>query len=162
LRRLTLLRHGHAEREDPQGDAERALTRRGEQEAWSGAARLAALGLAPQRILASAAVRTRQTASIAQASFGLAGAALTLEPRLYLADTLTLLEVIAEVGPEVEHLLVVGHNPGLSELVHLLAPRGGFGSLETGAWATLETPVRAWGELEAERAVLDRSEAPGR
>ena len=162
MRRLTLLRHGHAEREGAQGDAERALTRRGEQEAWSSAARLAALGLVPQRILASAAVRTRQTATIAQASFGLPGTALSLEPRLYLADPFTLLEVIAEVAAEVDHLLVVGHNPGLSEIVHLLAPRSRFDSLETGAWATLETPVRIWGELEAERAVFDRSEAPGR
>jgi phosphohistidine phosphatase len=162
MKRLTLLRHGHAEREGAQGDAERALTRRGEQEAWSSAARLAALGLAPQRILASAAVRTRQTASIAQASFGLPSTALSLEPRLYLADTFTLLEVIAGVDAEVDHLLVVGHNPGLSEMVHLLAPRCRFDSLETGAWASLETPIKAWNALEAERAAFDRSEAPAR
>ena len=162
MKRLTLLRHGHAEREGAQGDAERALTRRGEQEAWSASARLAGLGLLPRRILASAAVRTRQTAVIAQTSFGLPRDAMTLEPRLYLADTFTLLDVIAGVEDDVEHLLVVGHNPGLSELVHLLAPSSRFSSLETGAWATLETPVRSWGELEAERAVFDRSEAPGR
>ena len=45
---------------------------------------------------------------------------------------------------------------------HLLAPRRRFSSLETGAWATLETPVSAWNALEAERARFDRSEAPGR
>ena len=162
MKRLTLLRHGHAEVEGADGDAERALTRRGEQEAWRSAARLAALGLVPQRLLASAAVRTRQTAGIAQASFGLSATALSPDPRLYLADTFTLLEVIGETDPAIEHLMVVGHNPGLSELVHLLAPRSRFSSLETGAWATLETPVSAWNALEAERARFDRSEAPGR
>lgn len=162
MKRLTLLRHGHAEREGAAGDAERALTRRGEQEAWSASARLAELGLLPQYILASAAVRTRQTAGIAQASFGLPREAMALEPRLYLADTFSLLDVIAGVADDVGHLLVVGHNPGLSELVHLLAPNSRFSSLETGAWATLETPVKTWGGLEAERAVFDRSEAPGR
>ena len=78
MRRLTLLRHGQAEAEGAQGDAERALTRRGDQEAWSSAARLAALDLIPQRILASVAIRTRQTAQVAQSSFGLPSTALTL------------------------------------------------------------------------------------
>jgi phosphohistidine phosphatase len=162
VRRLTLLRHGQAEAEGAQGDAERALTRRGDQEAWSSAARLAALDLIPQRILASTAIRTRQTAQIAQSSFGLPSAALTLEPRLYLADAFTLLEAIAGVSAELDHLLVVGHNPGLSELVHLLAPRSSFGSLETGAWATLEIQSLSQGALDAVHASFDRAEAPAR
>jgi len=141
VRRLTLLRHGHAEAEGAQGDAERALTRRGDQEA---------------------AVRTRQTAQIAQSSFGLPSTALTLEPRLYLADAFTLLEEISGVSAQVDHLLVVGHNPGLSELVHLLAPRSSFGSLETGAWATLEIQALSQGALDAVRASFDRAEAPAR
>ena len=107
-------------------------------------------------------MRTRQTAQIAQSSFGLPSSALTLEPHLYLADAFTLLEAIAGVSAGLDHLLVVGHNPGLSELVHLLAPRSRFGSLETGAWATLEIQALSQGALDAVHASFDRAEAPAR
>ena len=66
------------------------------------------------------------------------------------------------MSAELDHLLVVGHNPGLSELVHLLAPRSSFGSLETGAWATLEIQSLSQGALDAVHASFDRAEAPAR
>lgn len=160
-RRLTLLRHGEADRAGDAGDDHaRRLTKRGEREAWESATRIASLPPPPERILASAAPRARQTATIALDALGLPSRLLTVDPQLYLAEVRGLLEAIAAVEDDCTHLLVVGHNPGLSELVHVLAPGGAFGSLDTGAWCTLESPAESWALLETARARLERAEAP--
>lgn len=162
-RRLTLLRHGEAAPPGKAGadsDFGRALTRRGESEAWDSASRIATASPAPTRIIASDARRTSQTAAIARDALGLPSRDHAVDPRLYHADVRALLAVIAEVDDACGHLLVVGHNPGLSELVHVLAPGSAFGSLATGAWCTLESPAESWALLESDRARLERFEAP--
>lgn len=162
-RRLTLLRHGEATpvgKDGPGGDFARTLTRRGEREAWESATLIASASPTPSYVLASEAPRARQTASITLDALGLPSRALSVDPRLYLADVRMLLDVIATVDDACTHLLVVAHNPGLSELVHVLAPGSAFGSLATGAWCTLESPASAWALLESDRARLERSEAP--
>ena len=160
-RRLTLLRHGEATpaaegADGASGDFARTLTRRGGREAWESATRIASLPHPPACVLASEAPRARQTATIALDALGLPSRALTVEPRLYLADVRMLLDVIATVDDTCLHVLVVAHNPGLSELVHLLAPGSAFGSLATGAWCTLESPAASWALLEVYRARLER------
>lgn len=157
-RRLTVLRHGEAA--PAHLDFERRLTRRGEREAWESATRIATLPPTPDRILASEAPRARQTATIALDALGLPARALLVEPRLYMADVRALLDAIAAVDDTCGHLLVVAHNPGLSELVHVLAPGSAFGSLATGAWCTLESTAESWALLEADRASVLRAEAP--
>ena len=158
-RRLTLLRHGEATpvgKDGPGGDFARTLTRRGEREAWESATLIASLPQPPACVLASEAPRARQTATIALDALGLPSRSLTVDPRLYLADVRMLLDVIATVDDACTHLLVVAHNPGLSELVHVLAPGSAFGSLATGAWCTLESPAGSWALLEVDRARLER------
>lgn len=158
-RRLTLLRHGEATpagKDGPGGDFERRLTRRGENEAWEGATRIASLPPPPEAILASEAPRARQTAAIALDALGLPSLSMTVVPQLYLADVRALLEAIGAVDDACMHLLVVGHNPGLSELVHTIAPGSAFGSLATGGWCTLRTPAASWALLEVDRARLER------
>ena len=159
IRRLTLLRHGEATpvgKDGPGGDFARTLTRRGEREAWESATLIASLPQPPACVLASEAPRARQTATIALDALGLPSRLLNVDPHLYLADVRGLLEAIAAVDDACTHLLVVGHNPGLSELVHVLAPGSAFGSLATGAWCTLESPAESWALLEGDRARLER------
>ena len=158
-RRLTLLRHGEATpvgKDGPGGDFARTLTRRGEREAWESATLIASASPTPSYVLASEAPRARQTASIALDALGLPSRALSVDPRLYLADVRMLLDVIATVDDACTHLLVVAHNPGLSELVHVLAPGSAFGSLATGAGCTLESPAGSGALLEVDRARLER------
>ena len=162
-RRLTLLRHGEAApvgKDGPDGDFGRMLTRRGEREAWESATLIASASPAPGHVLASEAPRARQTATIALDALGLPSRALSVDPRLYLADVRMLLDVMATVDDACTHLLVVAHDPGLSGLVHVLAPGAAFGPLATGAWCTLESPASAWALLGSDRARLERCAAP--
>jgi phosphohistidine phosphatase len=124
LRELILLRHAHAEAAPLDGnDAERPLSVRGRTEATQAAARLLARGLVPDLVLFSPAVRTRQSAEILRTALGLPLAAFREAGPLYLASATMLRAQIAAVEPNIHRLMIIGHNPGLSELAEALDPR---------------------------------------
>jgi phosphohistidine phosphatase len=148
---LLLLRHAKAvAAEQPLADSARLLAERGERDARRIGARLQQYQPPPSRILTSPAARALRTAQLVAIAFDQPLEAIVLEPRLYLAEPPALRTVIAEQDAALESLLVVGHNPGLSELVHELLPAFDVDDLPTGAVVVLEYPVNmAWTQLEA-------------
>ena len=68
------------------------------------------------------------------------------EPRMNEADVPAMLDVVRETPPEVETLLLVGHNPGLEDLVLTLAGDGLDDSLERlrAKFPTSAVAVLAW------------------
>lgn len=146
MRRLTLLRHGRAEW--PAGqyrDYDRPLDSIGLEQARQAAQRLAEDPSPPTLIVCSTAQRTAQTA--AAVSQALAGRRVPQKEdrRFYMASLESLLQVIGELGGQATHLLVVGHNPSLSELAQrLLRSHSGLG---TGELLTVELPLDDWRSL---------------
>ncbi|MFO1188808.1 MAG: histidine phosphatase family protein [Alphaproteobacteria bacterium] len=117
LRRLIVFRHAKAERGATEGaDFGRPLAPRGRRDAAGIGRALAALGPAPDLVLCSAATRAKET-------WALAGGAFEPRPKvlmrrdLYLADAGAVLAVIKEAGGHAATLVVVGHNPGLQDLL---------------------------------------------
>jgi phosphohistidine phosphatase len=144
VRRLTLLRHAHAEPKRPTGtDAERTLDRRGVAEAAEMARRLDDRRWPPDLILVSPAIRTRQTAMAIERQFGLLGEQTVVAAELYLAEAAELLDAIRSITPTTRHLLVVAHNPGISDLARLLAP-GEARDLDTAGMLTGVFAADAW------------------
>lgn len=162
-RRLTLVRHGHAENKGPgHRDFERALDCRGVAEVNEMARRCLDLGLVPDLVLVSPALRTVQTAGTFQRMLERAPRQLQLEPSLYLAAADTLLGRIRETADDVGHLMVVAHNPGLSDLAEQLAPAAHVGGLETGAICSMQLVAADWGAVRPGQAQDLRYDAPGR
>jgi phosphohistidine phosphatase len=123
MKRLLLLRHAKAvPATDPLGDSARPLAERGERDAQRIGQRLRRHGLRPTLILSSPAVRALRTARVVAAAGDYPDERIALDPRLYLAEPATLMAIIAAQSAAIETLLVVGHNPGLTELVHRLLP----------------------------------------
>jgi phosphohistidine phosphatase len=118
--RLLLLRHGKAAWPDGVDDMDRPLARRGREAARRMGAYLAEEGLVPDLALVSPARRTEETWALAKPA--LAGVPARSEPRIYEAPAERLMSVVAGVEPAVGTLLLVGHNPGLEELLRLLIP----------------------------------------
>jgi phosphohistidine phosphatase len=118
VRRITLVRHGHAAAHAEGGDFMRPLDNRGQREVARTAAAIFARVGAPSMILASPAVRTTQTATLLgkQLSAPAATLPIVFERSLYHADWSHLLEVLQASDDATPHLLLVGHNPGISEL----------------------------------------------
>jgi phosphohistidine phosphatase len=139
MKRLLLLRHAKAEPgAAPLADIARPLAARGERDAQHIAGRLRSSVGSLDLILASPAARTLQTAEIVAAIFGYPRDAIALERALYLAEPVAISDVIAARGGSADRVLVVGHNPGLTELAHALLPSFDVDDLTTSALVALD------------------------
>ena len=145
MKRLTLMRHGNAQWKDPQiSDFDRPLNRRGHSEAEAMGRRLLELQLVPTILLTSNARRAIQTADIIARALGISARNVRRVEPLYLAPADDILQMIQSTGPRIPHLMIVGHNPGLSEVAQLLAPNRGIGSLNTAAACSFTFDTNSW------------------
>jgi phosphohistidine phosphatase len=116
---LIVMRHAKAGELPGGPDFERALRPRGEHDSAAAGRWLASHGLRPDLVLCSAARRTRQTWQRVSKELG-GKPELSVERRLYQADSDDLIEIIRETGEQVATLMYVGHNPAAAELAGLL------------------------------------------
>lgn len=96
-------------------DFDRPLSAPGRSAALQAARRLKAGGLKVDRLLFSPARRTQETAAIAARELGLDTSALQPVPEMYVASPHSLRESIARHHGGAQILLMIGHNPGISE-----------------------------------------------
>lgn len=143
MRELILLRHAHAEpAENGLADIDRPLSPHGLAEAEAAGRWLLEQRLVPDRVLCSPARRTRETL---EAVLGLTGyVEQRLDERVYEATPGTLAALVDE-HREVERLLLVGHNPGLEQLVALMhsGQSGDYRGMPPAAVAVLSLPKEA-------------------
>jgi phosphohistidine phosphatase len=145
MKTLYVLRHGEAAPENElTSDHERELTRRGRASVQQAAAALRERSSVPSLVLTSSATRARHTAELCVAAWP-AGVELAVEPDLYLAGPHSYLKSLAARADGHRAAMVVGHNPGLELLVHLLTDRSEH--LATAALVELELSIVAWAEL---------------
>ena len=116
MKQLLLLRHAHAIEARSEGaDFDRPLSPQGRAEALDAAQCILEAQLRCDVLLASPAARSRETATIVAAEFDFADA-IAFEPSLYLGDAAALLEAVRHhCANGCETLLMIAHNPGLSE-----------------------------------------------
>ncbi len=139
------MRHADARWKDAAlSDLERPLNRRGTSAAESMARRLLELELIPDLVLVSPARRTQQTAEIVARELALPARRVRREEDLYLASAPDLLSIAQGTGPRVMHLLLVAHNPGVSELVQLLVPQGDTAGLATAGLCSITFECSDW------------------
>ena len=161
MKRLTVMRHADARWKDPgTDDFARPLNRRGLSGAEAIAKRLLELELVPDRLLASTARRAEQTADIVARELSLSVRHVQREERLYLASAADMLRLIQETGPRIAHLMVIGHNPGASDLIHLLVPRGGISTLTTAAVCSMVFDTDHWHAIGPECVKEVQHQAP--
>jgi phosphohistidine phosphatase len=145
-----LLRHAKADvLGDDTPDALRPLAPEGREACALLSEHVAARQLAPDLILCSSALRTRQTLRRIAAALPPDVPVLT-EDRLYLASPDELLGRLREIDDGVPSILLVGHNPGIHHLaVGLLPPpdRVKIPTFPTAALAVLDLGTRRWAEL---------------
>lgn len=153
-RRLTLLRHGKAQPVDacPE-DFERALTRRGVIEAREMATRLVRRGLIPDLLLVSPAERAWATAEIVAEACELDPKQVQCARELYLATPETAWRLVAKRDASLGHVLICGHNPGLSQIAGRFGPKPQPRELSTGGLATALWHDAEWSTLQPESAV---------
>jgi phosphohistidine phosphatase len=161
VRRLTLMRHANAQWKDPQiADFDRPLNRRGQAEAEAMGRRLMELNLIPTILLASSARRAEQTADIVARESGVTARSRRSEESLYLAQAVDILRVVQSMGPRIPHLMIVGHNPGITEVANLFAPARNTEDLATGAICTFTFDALNWADVAAGNLQDSFNESP--
>jgi phosphohistidine phosphatase len=149
VRTLLVLRHAKSGHDEPVSDKERTLTSRGRKDARRMGELVRKRALLPDRVLCSTATRARETLELFAEGAGFTGPIEFLD-ELYLAEPEALVRAIGAHGGSAAQVMVVGHNPGLEDLVaNLTAERT---ELPTTAFVELRLPIEKWSELDLESA----------
>ena len=146
MKRLLILRHAKSSWNDASlRDWERPLNDRGRRDAPRVGEWLRDHSRQPDAIITSDAVRARTTAEAVATAAGYSRE-IVIEPSLYHATPRAVLDVLTAVPDEAQTVLIVGHNPGLEDLVRQLT--GEYHALATAALVELEVPIGHWSELD--------------
>ncbi len=126
-------------------DKDRPLDDRGEREAPKMGKRLAKRSARPDVILSSPAKRALATAQIIAKAIDYDLEDIVLDARLYPGEADELLNVIQELDDKLKRVMLVGHNPGLTELANRLSSE--IGDMPTCAIAELRFETKSWAEV---------------
>ena len=168
MKTLTLLRHAKSSWDDPVArDFDRPLNGKGQRAALAVGRYLRSEAVAFDHVVASPA--TRVTETVEQAEVGYGGAlAPAWDRRVYLASASSLLDIIHELPAGAESALLIGHNPGLEDLILMLIPDRAGDALRdsvevkfpTGALAVMTFDVGDWASVQPDRGTLVRFTRP--
>lgn len=142
--RVYIFRHGIAEDAAPgQDDSERRLTTSGIEKLDRILATAREAGVQPDAILTSPYARARQTADAAKRALDFRGEIIETEALVPYGNSVDLWQEILR-HPGNDELMVVGHNPLLSDFVCFLTGASAYGiALKKGAMAMVETPAHS-------------------
>ena len=145
MKTLLVLRHAKSSRSDPTlQDHQRPLNDRGRRDAPRMGDFLREHGLIPDVVISSDAVRARQTAEAVADAARYAGETL-LDERLYLATPADIVSLLRTAQENAGTVMIVGHNPGLEELIERLT--GEQQDLPTAGLAQIVLPIDHWRDL---------------
>ncbi len=158
IKTLLLMRHAKADRDESRWeDFDRPLSERGLADAERMGHWLRDHPGGPDWICASSSVRTRMTAERVALACGFDGA-VVYKQSLYHAPPHRYLAEIRQTSVSIERLLVIGHNPGLEELIYEIS--GNSVILPTAAIARLQLKALAWDDLDGPTWSLKETVTP--
>jgi len=142
MKKLILLRHADSDWNDAKlRDFDRPLNEHGEKNAQLMGKRLCRLGVKPGRIISSPAKRARDT--LRQLTFIDSG--VVFQDAIYEAGVDDLLDVVRNLPQGLQCVMLIGHNPGLTELARVLGAL--IDSLPPCAAVGLELKIEHWKEV---------------
>ena len=115
----------------------------------------------PMGIISSPAIRAKETATILATGMAFPVSDIIVDERIYEAELEDLLIVLGAVDNNVSCQMLVGHNPGLTQLVNALA-HCDIGNMPTCSMAVLHIPSDSWGDLGIAKAKLQDFTYPGK
>lgn len=160
MRLLTLVRHAKSSWDDPElGDFERPLNARGRRDAPLMAERAAANLPLPDLLLSSPALRAISTAHVFADGLGVDRHEIRIEPKIYEAVPAMMLRIIAALDGAQGHVMLFGHNPGISRCARLLAECP-FDEMPTCGVVSIALRVDDWRDIAPSKGRLKRYDYP--
>lgn len=153
MKELFLIRHAKSDWDAPwESDHERPLSHRGLDAAPMMGQRLAQMKISPELILSSTAVRAKHTAELMAKELAYPLEKISLDPQLYHASFRTLLHAIQKQPKEIHCLFLIGHNPGLNDLIHHLGVN--LDNLPTAGVCRFQLSGPAWHDADKGNVLL--------
>jgi Phosphohistidine phosphatase SixA len=144
MRTLYLLRHAKSSWKDPsQTDFERPLANRGRKACEIVARLIQDRGLEFDLVLCSTAIRARETIELVS-KYAKLRTELRFDERIYEATVSQLLEIVSQLENDRKTVLLVGHNPGFEELLHVFS--GADHRFPTASLAKIKLKISKWSD----------------
>ena len=151
MKRLVVVRHAKSSWKDPGlRDFDRPLNKRGKTDAPEMGRRLARRSLIPDRLLASPARRAIRTAEIIAGAIGFPAGRITRMDRLYGAGVADLLGILQRLDDAEQTVFLVGHNPGLTDLINSICSTF-LDNLPTCGLFCADFEISSWKEIDRRR-----------
>lgn len=160
MKRLILVRHAKSSWAYPNlSDFDRPLNKRGKRDAPVMGKRLIEHGMVPDKIVSSPAVRALSTARVLAKALDIPTGKINEEPGIYEASAIRMLGLMREWKEKWDTVLMVGHMPGLGDLVQLLTDADP-GPIPTCCVLEIELSIDHWTDATPGCAQLNRMMKP--
>lgn len=141
------MRHGKSSWDDAElSDFDRGLNSRGKRDVPQMANRLLLRDFSPQQVLCSSSRRTRKTWKLLAEHCKWDSFDVEFADELYLASVQSIVQKIASCADKVSKLMLIGHNPGLTDFLNLYS-EAQLDNLPTSGMCALTYPIQSWEEL---------------
>jgi phosphohistidine phosphatase len=148
MKTILLMRHAKSSWDGKEkDDRDRPISKRGKKNTENIAEMLKEEKLIPDLILASAAVRARQTAEVVIDELKYHGDICYIN-KLYMGEVEAYTQQLQSLEDDVNIVLVIGHNPSLDSLLQMIT--GKVESLPTSTVAYLTVPIDSWKDFKLE------------
>lgn len=147
MKRLYLVRHAKSDWNHPGlDDFDRPLSKRGMRDAPKMGEYLVEQRISPQIIVSSPARRAHETAISLAAPMQIPPSDFVKDNRIYAAAASTLIAIIHEWDNTWEHVMMVGHNPGMADIAAVLTGEN-VGHIPTCTVMGLNLDVASWDDV---------------
>ncbi|NLO71211.1 MAG: hypothetical protein GX102_09830 [Porphyromonadaceae bacterium] len=154
MKTLIILRHGKAElHQFGMSDYDRGLMSRGVKNSVAMGKFIAKKWGIPQLVLSSSAKRAYETAVLAAEGLGINRNEIQVDDNLYLVSERRILRILSELPDEIESCLLVGHNPGLTDLINYFEVW--LDNLPTASAACFTFKEKSWKKITDAKAKLE-------
>lgn len=153
MKRLILIRHGKSAWDQNVIDEKRPLKKRGERDGLLIAESFSAFSEKPMTLWSSPAVRALSTAKIFKNELAIDDKNFHVINSLYTFDSAELFSQIQKCDPEIDNLMVFGHNPAMTNLVNKLGDSPVINVPTTGL-TVIDFEITSWENLQTGKTIL--------
>ena len=147
MKKLCLMRHAKSSwKQTELADIDRPLNQRGLRDAPMMGQRLSSLGLVVDRIISSPAKRAITTARTVAGTIGYTYADIDTDDNIYLADSGSLYEIIAQLDNSINSVMLFGHNPGFTIMANDIGDAS-IDNMPTCSIAVFDLTIDSWSEV---------------
>lgn len=154
MKRLILVRHGKSSWEHDVTDDKRPLIKRGIKDGELIANAFEKHFNKPAIVWSSPAVRALETAKIFKEKLQIEDRDFFIRTGLYTFDMNDLLKQIESCEPQIQTLMVFGHNPAMTGLVNQLGDQY-FENIPTTGLTVIDFETESWKELNKGKTILN-------